>query len=550
MNAWIQKGGWHRITPWLGLGLLLAMVVLSLGQVWKRERREADPGAITIRFAHTHLEGRVREAFAEAAARYEAHRPGVRVEQIAIPQRIYASWSLTQLVGGTAPDILHLTAEIDREKLARFFVPLTEVVDSPNPYNAGTGLADLPWRETFFDGLGAPPSFQARLQEIYGVPNSLFTFRLYYNADLYRQIFGTKPTPETYEGLIAALEEARIWAAAQPESVVPIIGARFGSPFMVDPLFDNLFTSQTQRLTRELNVSRHLLSDFREQSLAYLRGQWDLESPAVRSGLELMAEMGRYVAPGFVQLRREDSLLQFAQGRALFLVSGSWDVDSIRLLAPFELGVMALPVPDARKERFAPFGFGPISEATSYGAAALGLTRGSPHPEVALDFLRFLTSAEENRALTERANWLPAVVGVEPRPEMVPFMPVEGGYAKGMVLQYGPETRRVWDRHLHLLFAHGRTVDDFVAALSQEYDEALRTDLTRTLASGWRNVDELESAAGAWWVLAELGDADAAERFSAMIETQNAVETLNLWTEAELRAMAQAAKRGAGGGLR
>jgi raffinose/stachyose/melibiose transport system substrate-binding protein len=427
---------------------------------------------------------------------------------------------------------------------------LTEAVDAPNPYNAGTALAELPWRETFFDGLAAPPAFQARLQEIYGVPNSLFTFRLYYNADLYRRVFGAKPTPDTYEGLIATLEAARAWTAGQSESFVPIIGARFGPPFMIDPLFDNLFTSQTQRLTRELNVSRHLLSDFREQSLSYLRGEWDLESPAIRSGMELMAEVGRYVAPGFVQMRREDSLLQFAQGRALFLVSGSWDVDSIRLLAPFELGVMALPVPDARQERFAPFSFGPISEAATYGAAALGLTRGSKHPDVALDFLRFLTSAEENRALAERANWLPAVVGVEPRPEMVPFMPLQGGYAKGMVLHYGPETQRVWDRHLHLLFAHGRTVDDFVKALADEYDVALRTDLTRTISSGWRNVDELESAAGAWWVLSELGDADAAERFSAMIETQNAVETLNLWTEAELRAIARSNEESGQGGLR
>jgi hypothetical protein len=108
----------------------------------------------------------------------------------------------------------------------------------------------------------------------------------------------------------------------------------------------------------------------------------------------------------------------------------------------------------------------------------------------------------------------------------------------------------VWDRHLHLLFAHGRTVDDFVKALADEYDVALRTDLTRTISSGWRNVDELESAAGAWWVLSELGDADAAERFSAMIETQNAVETLNLWTEAELRAIARSNEKSGQGGLR
>lgn len=501
-------------------------------RILARERREADPDTVTIRFAHTHLEGTVREAFNYLAREYMERNPGVRVEQMAIPERIYDIWTQTQLVGGTAPDLLHLAGGIDREMLARFFVPLTETVHDPNPYNEGTHLEGLPWRETFIDGLAAPPAFQARLQEIYGVPNSFFTFRVYYNKEIYAEHFGDRPLPETYAEFVALLGAVADLPPGPDGRLLPMAGSRFNAPF----LLDFLFRTQTQKLTQDLNISRHLLPDFREQILAFLRGDWSLRSPAVLSGLTLMAEVGRYMPAGFMQMAREDAMFYFAQGRALLMVSGSWDAESIRLQTTFPVGVIDLPAPLPDDPRFSEFTLGRPSEGTTFGAAAFGLVRLSRHQDVAVDFLRFLTSAESNRELARRASWIPALVDVEPPEDMVPFLPYTGGYVPGFDLDYGPETRRLIETQRHILFEpSGGGVERFVRRIEGGYADAVEHELQRILVSARRNAAELDVSSGAWFLLAELADdAEAMTRYSAIQETQNAMEWLNYWTRQEV----------------
>lgn len=117
-----------------------------------------------------------------------------------------------------------------------------------------------------------------------------------------------------------------------------------------------------------------------------------------------MAEVGRFMPAGFMQMAREDAMFYFAQGRALLMVSGSWDAESIRLQTTFPVGVIDLPAPLPDDPRFSEFTLGRPSEGTTFGAAAFGLVRLSRHPEVAIDFLRFLTSAESNRELARRAS--------------------------------------------------------------------------------------------------------------------------------------------------
>lgn len=523
---------WERILNTIGLALLLLAFGTALFRVFARERREADPNIVTIRFAHTHLEGTVREAFDFLAAEYMRRNPGVRVEQMPIPERIYDIWTQTQLVGGTAPDLMHLAGGIDREVLARFFVPLTEHVHSPNPYNAGTALEGLPWRETFIDGLAAPPAFQPRLQEIYGVPNSFFTFRVFYNKELYRAHFGDRPLPTTYEDFVELLADVDALSSGRHGRLLSMAGSRFNAPF----LLDFLFKTQTQRLTQELNRSRHLLPDFREQILAFLAGEWSLRSPDVLSGLELMAEVGRFMPAGFMQMGREDAMFFFAQGRALMMVSGSWDAESIRMQTTFPVGVLDLPAPLPDDPRFETFTLGRPSEGTTFAAAAFGLVRLSRNPEVAIDFLRFLTSAEANAGLARRASWIPAIVGVEPAPAMVPFLPYTGGFVPGFDLNFGPDTRRILQTRQHMLFdPEEGAVDRFIDRIESDYADAIRHELNRILVGARRNAAELDVSAIAWFFLSgEDVAAPARERYSAIMETQSAIEWLNYWTRLEV----------------
>jgi len=520
--------------PHIRLKVLVLIAVIVVGYVgWTHTRPSLDGQGparpVTIRFAHTHLEGSVREAFDRLAGAYTALHPDVKVEQLAIPERIFDSWAQTQLVGGMAPDIIQLAGGIDREKLARFFVPLSEAVAAPNAYNHGTALADVPWRETFTDGLTSSPAFQPRLQEIYGVPNSMFTYRVYYNRDLYLRLVGTRALPTTFEAFIDLLADFSQAAAAEGKRMVPLAGSRFNAPFVLEALYEG----QTQKLTRELNVSHHLLPDLRETILGHLGGRWDLDHPSVRSGFRLMREMGQRLSPGFMQLNRDDALFQFLQGQAGFIVSGSWDAQSIRSQATFPVGVFTLPQPDPGDPRYAAHMIGPVSESATQGMAVFGLTRQSKHQDKALDFLRFLTSVESNRAMTRDALWLPAVIGVETAEEMQPFLPKAGGYPAGMPFTFGPETERLVAQSLHLLFQPtDDSIDAFVAALKPGFKRAMRRDLERIVTSAWRNVAEVETAAGAWFLLSAT-DENALRRYGDLMETANAMELLNQWTRSE-----------------
>src|SRR5207253_9887425 len=127
-----------------------------------------NPRQITIRFAHWQLENGPRDAFEKIAAEYSKLHPGISVEQLPIPERIYPNWFITQLVGGMAPDLIQIGKGSNDERLTRFFTPLSDLASSPNPYNKGTDLEGVPMRETLFDGMEG--GFVQNLIEFYAVP--------------------------------------------------------------------------------------------------------------------------------------------------------------------------------------------------------------------------------------------------------------------------------------------------------------------------------------------------------------------------------------------
>ena len=164
----------------LGLGLLLVCFLAAGWRVWQRAHRELADDAIVIRFAHAQLEPGLREAFDAIARDYMARNPDVTVEQIAIPRRAWASWMETQLIGGTAPDLIQLVNN-DPNPILRHFRPIDEWVGKPNPYNDGTALEGLslllqvnnidnePYREYFFDSGLAQRYEEYGRQVLFGV---------------------------------------------------------------------------------------------------------------------------------------------------------------------------------------------------------------------------------------------------------------------------------------------------------------------------------------------------------------------------------------------
>jgi raffinose/stachyose/melibiose transport system substrate-binding protein len=286
-------------------------------------------------------------------------------------------------------------------------------------------------------------------------------------------------------------------------------------------MLDQLFRSQTQKLGLEID-QLHQLKPPSDPAIAFLDERVNLDAPAVRAGLELMHEVGRDFQTGFLQLDRDDAIFYFAQGHALMIATGSWDFGSIIKQAGFPIGVFPL---------VAPYTLGPVSEAGQGVGVNFHLTTRSAHPEVAIDFLQFLTSREGNQMFCNVSKWLPAVVGVEPPEATRSFAPVTQGYPDGFriaLLMWGQgEMYRVMGNHIYRLFDNG--VENFVAAMRPELPAAVKADARQLLRTYSGNILRQDTTLAAFRQLGQAGKA------SAMFESQNNQEAAYYWLQAKLR---------------
>jgi len=468
----------EKIMNGIGLGLLGICFVISLWTVGSRSFREATSDEVHIRFAHWQLESGLRDTIDVLAAEYMKLHPNVRITQMTIPERAYPSWVTTQLAGGMAPDIVELGKGVTAERIARYFEPLGDYIDEVNPYNKGTSLQDVSWRETFLDNMeGGTPGFDI-LMEYYGVPLSMHTVRFFFNAPLYREIMGDTPYPTTYTELMAFSERTLKWSKETGRNVVPIAGSQYNSPI----LMERMFASQTQRMSIRQDTTGGLRIGSGRFSTNFLQGELSWKTPELRSALELMQDVCKSMPPGFLQMMREDSTFYFVQERAVATITGSWDSTSLATQSGTELAVVNIPIPVPGPEAFGKFVLGPVSELGLNTSMPFGVPRTSKHKDVAIDFLRFLSSQPINTQFSALSQWLPSVADVPLIPALVPFKPVINGYQQGIIIPtLGADSQRAYSTNFHILADPKRGVDAFVEELDKRLPTAIKSDLDRSI---------------------------------------------------------------------
>ena len=184
-------------STYLAVVVLVVSFSISLWRVYRVQAVEQADGVATIRVVHWQLEAGFREAFDDIARRFEKvylQETGVRVRvvQNAISERVYKQYVQTQGIGKTLPDLVQLGRE-ELGSVPRFFISNTEDVQKPNPYNKGTDLENIPWMDTYLDGMLG--SVDQTDLEYYGAASSTLSQRLFYNAKLLQEAFGHSQPP-------------------------------------------------------------------------------------------------------------------------------------------------------------------------------------------------------------------------------------------------------------------------------------------------------------------------------------------------------------------
>ncbi|MES2308489.1 MAG: ABC transporter substrate-binding protein [Verrucomicrobiota bacterium] len=524
----------NRIFNAIGFTLIGVCFLISAYRMFSRSRQETHSNITTIRFSHWQLEAGVREAFDLLTQEYMKMHPNVRVIQEPVPEKVYTNWLITQLIGETAPDLIWIGQGMNDERLARYFVPLTTYVNEPNPYNQGTDLEKIAWRDTYLDGMQG--SYNQNLLEYYSASNAMHVVRLFYNQELLKKISGLDAPPNDYEAFIRLCDQIRDYSQKTGSAIIPIAGSQYNARMMLTPLF----STQMQKMIFSPSAFYSLRPEW-SGGLAtdYWNKAWTLEAPEIRSGLQLMHEMGRNMQPGFLQLQREDATFYFVQQRAVMIASGSWDSSGIHQETKglFHVGIAPLPIPSSQSPKFSKYVLGPVSEANLRAAGGFGIPRCSKSFEVALDFQRFTTSRMGNQIFVDRSGWLPVIRGVNIPEELKPFQPRLEGYPDAFNFAWQADTKRVVDNSLDKLYSVSGGVDSFIEALKPNYGRAIADDFRSNIRTQYRNTLRIEVSTEGLKQLLKLHPEETKLEAKAeeMTEVLNMVETDLLRSQYYLR---------------
>ncbi|MCF7688089.1 MAG: extracellular solute-binding protein [Cephaloticoccus sp.] len=502
----------------LAVFILIGVFAGSTWQVFRRHERSSSPHVIEIQLGHWLLHTGMREAFDAAIAGYQAIHPNVRITQIPVPVKSYAAWTRTQLVGETAPDLTGMLT-LNEELISRYYLPLSPYLDQPNPYNAGSNLESVPWRDTFIDGLSAMRNLTPTSGEICGVTLQLNSLRLFYNKDLLHEITGVDTPPANFSELMKIGRQVAAYNQRTGQRLVTIAGC---GPY-ARQLFNLLLPSQTQKLTLELSPSRNLRVTSLELAALILEGKVDYDTPEFRNSLNLMRDVSTLLTPGYMQVQRDEAISAYLQQNALMFFAGSWDYAILAADGQFTTGMTPLPLPSPDDPVYGRYVLGPVSEAAGYPEAMLGIIRHSSHPEVALDFLRYLTSRKVAADFSRISHRISSIIGTLPPPDAGQLGPRLQGGINGFTVDFGwfgaDLTSNFFQRHIHTATGPHADVPAFARLLNTEIPGYLRQDIARQLTRVKRDIQRLDATIA--FQLTLPADAPVRSSWTRHLETQH-----------------------------
>lgn len=436
-------------TNYVGLALLAVCYAGALVNVFTKTRVETDHEV--IRLVHWQLELGVRDGLENSIHRFEEYKASqgkkVRVIQIPMPEQSYKQYVTTQLIGGTAPDMIQL-GKFPDEYLGRYFLPLSETVQYPNPFiqkeaqknpenDLLQDLTERPWMDTFTDGLRT--MFYDRFQEYYGVGFSQFTIRMFYNKTLFKKVLGTEYPPSSYRDLLEACRRIEQYAENNDVQLSPIASSRYQMEYFKGQYLSGL--TRDVAINNDYNMDGSFGGD--EKMMTVLSGTSGPHDPRYRAGMESARKMADFFPRGFMALERMDAAFAFVQGRAAMITSGSWDARSfmrqIENQPPerrFEVGIFELPQIAPDDPEFGEYFDGPASEAGTGTGFAFGITRNTKNFDLCVEFLQFCTTPGNNSILNDQAAWIPSVIGARMNPVLEVFRPNFIGLWGGMDLRF------------------------------------------------------------------------------------------------------------------
>lgn len=330
---------------------------------------------VTVRLVHVDQNPEVSAFYNDLARRFEASRPGVKVEIQYLENESYKKKLTTLLQSPDRPNILYSWGGgVLREQ-----VKAGVIEDLSAPMNAA-------WKERFM-----PAALQAYTLDgkIYGVPLLMSQVGFFYNKDLFAKAGVNAASIKTWDDLLGAVKKLR------DAGITPIV------------------TGGADKWPLHFYWSHLAIRIGGKNAFdAALRGEGKgfADETFVRSG-ELFKQLAdlKPFQPGYLGATFPQSAGQFGDGKGAMMLMlntllGSMKANSAdkQGIPDDKLGWMPFPT--------VPGGKGDPSD-TLGGLNAFLVTKGSP--KEAAEFMRFFSEAQNQRVAAERGFYLPVVKGTQ-----------------------------------------------------------------------------------------------------------------------------------------
>lgn len=499
---------------------------------------------ITVRVAHWQVEVGPSRGFAAVIERFEELNPGIQVVQMIVPPVVYKQWLRANLAGDIAPEIVEYGVWLNgmTDVPVKYFDPLTEFLEQPNPYNQGSPLESLPWLETFTDELSEQRLNSPEPGQYFAITLTRGSLRLFCNRELLREITGSDHIPETMMEFRRLYEQVAAYGVRQGRPLVPFAGSGFNAQF----LLSTYLGGATSKLRPELDRDGLLGLTPLQILLSYREGLWSFQRPELKAGLQLLEELQLQMRPGYLQLGRDEAAREFLRGDALFIFSGTWDATGLRKEAQFPVSVGRCPQLTYDDPVVGPNVLGRFADGNNVTGFGLSLTKSGKNRPEAVKFMQFLTSYEGSRIFSEVSGWPPSVKEVPMRPEVAELISPDDGFNNGSgFFSGGGNNRALLERNLYFLSRTEGGVDELAAALDEQMPVAVQSDLEAAMRDAWLSVLPQDARIAAFGML--IGDTEAGDRAALRRERleagQNQSEARAMLIEQELRTPPRSASK-------
>ncbi|MFH0911977.1 MAG: extracellular solute-binding protein [Planctomycetota bacterium] len=401
---------------------------------------EFEPGVTVLHMAHWEMAAGFREGIDEMIRRFEEVKANdgvkVRVLQTTIPRRGYLQWMITQLVSGEPADILENSEEGELRDL--YFTGLSPYIGKPNPFNHGTPLEGMPWKDTFIDNMEG--AFDILYADYYGLGLSFFTKRLHVNLDLVEKATGSRRMPEDFTEWMEICRQLKEYGERIGEPVIPI-GVEGMRRSTLNDLFYEYFSQLNGNLQDE--YSRFCDGFVRQVDMIKCLKKKGEEADRLLAVMDLLREMGQYFMKGFVTADEAQTTYLFHQGMVAFFPATSAESYSLKANSDFDLGIVPFP-PIGYRHKYSKYFTGRTTESGVKVEGPFGIPKATRHFDLALELLQFMTSWEIDQMVMDHCKWAPGVKQAEYTDFMKAFQPYMGGN-----LRIWDPYRFIWDNRAH-----------------------------------------------------------------------------------------------------